>query len=276
MKPSNWQSFPIPSSIETRNFLMSSTDAENELTRQMWNSATGLRGLLTARRLASAQMNKPKGEKDYVYNQVTGQYRDTVTGRPLSEKQIRTAVMRVSADAQKQLRDETRQLMAGTIMFIVWYTRSRIIMKALYKAIWVLWLGGFLFDDQTQRELFYLFILMQFKRFDDFTMQLDSGRQAFNGTAMTRAGSYGRYGNALHQNIKLDLAISQRQHDQARRVLGMNEDHCENAGETFGCIELALRGWIPIREMIPLGSATCRASCLCIIETRRRPTHDSL
>jgi len=275
-KPSNWQSFTLPTQSETHKLLTEFSDADNALAVEMWDKSTGLRGLLTARRLASVRMNRPKGEKDFVYDQVTGKYRDTVTGRVLSEKQLRNAVARVSAEAQKRLKEETRQLIAGTIVFAVWYTRSRNIMKALYKTVWVLWLGGFLFDDETQREFFYLFMLLQFKRFDDFTIALDSGKQIMNGTAVTRAGWYGRYGNALLQNIKLYLAFLWG-HDEARRVLGMNEDHCHDYTTkkthefTPGCVELADRGWVPIQQMVPLGGASCRSNCLCSLETRRRP-----
>lgn len=269
MKPNNWQPFTLPTQIETRKFLIEFSEADNALATEMWDKSTGLRGLLTARRLASVHMKKPKGEKDFVYDQVTGKYRDTVTGRVLSEKQLESAVARVSSEAQKRMKEETKQLMAGTIMFAVWYSRSRNIMKALYKTIWVLWLGGFLFDDETQREIFYALMLLQFKRFDDFTAQLDSGKQVLNGTAVMRAGMYGRYGNPLYQNIKLDRGIMQG-HDEAMRILGMNENHCHDATNTPGCIELAAKGWIPIRQMIPLGGATCRGNCLCTIKTRRR------
>lgn len=262
-KPSNWQAFTLPTQAETRKFLTDFSDADNALAENMWDSSTGLRGLLTARRLASVRMNRPKDEKDFVYDQVTEKYRNAVTGRVLSEKQLRNAVARVSNEAQKRMKEQTRQLIAGTIMFVVWYARSRNIMKALYKTIWVLWLGGFLFDDETQRDLFYLLMLMQFKRFDNFTTALDSGAQKLNGTAVTRAGSYGRYGNTLHQNMKLDRGIM-RGHTEARRVLGMNELHCHDYTTkkthefTPGCVELAERGWMPISQMIPLGGATCR------------------
>ena len=269
-KPSNWQTFTLPTQVETRKFLTEFSEVDQELAESMWDSSTGLPGLLTARRLASVKMNRPRGEKDFVYDQVTEKYRDAVTGRTLSDKQLRNAVARVSNEAQRRMKEDARQLIAGTIMFVVWYNRSRNIMKALYKTIWVLWLGGFLFDDETQRDLFYLFMLMQFKRFDDFTMQVDSGKQILNGTATTRAGSYGRYGNPLFQNIKLDRGIM-RGDDEARRVLSINDNHCHDAPDTPGCVEEAAKGWVPIRQLVVFGSCTCRSNCLCEILTRRRP-----
>jgi hypothetical protein len=90
--------------------------------------------------------------------------------------------------------------------------------------------------------------------------------------AVSRAGSYGSYGNALYQNMKLDLSYLHG-HVEGRRVLGMNEDHCHDSvyhNEAIpGCIELAELGWMPLTQVVPLGGATCRGNCLCTIETRR-------
>jgi hypothetical protein len=267
MRPSNWQSFTFPTDGEVRSFISDIDSNDVELAKEMWNSSTSMRGLLTARPAGSVSRSLPKGEKDYTFDPATGVYRDP-NGRAVSGDVLRRSVMRVSANARERLRNETRQLIAGTIMFVVWYERSRNILKALYATIWLLWLGGFLFDDQSWRDLFYIFVLMQFRRFEEFARQLDTGAQALDGTAVSRAGSYGWYGNAFYQNVKLQRGIAMG-HDQARRVLGENENHCTDSAETPGCIELADLGWMPINHIVPLGGATCRANCLCQIETRK-------
>lgn len=265
MRPGNWQSFPLPSRAETRAFITSDESKEAE---ELWNSSSGLSGLLRARKMGTAKIVRPRGEADYEYNPLTGQYRNATTGRVVSERQLRSAVLRVSNAAQRKMRDNTRQLISGTVLFMIWYERSRSIIKALYRAVWTVSLGGLLFDDQTMREFFYLFTLAQFERFDTFTRRLDNYRaDLLNGNALTQAGSYGRYGNALYQNIKLESGKA-KGHKQARRVLGENEDHCEHTEETPGCIELADMGWVPIEIIVPLGGATCRANCMCQIETR--------
>jgi hypothetical protein len=268
-KPANWQSFALPSAIETRNFLTHDTDADIALAQELWDTSTGLGGLLTARAQGTHAIQKPRGERDYVYDPVTGQYRDMVTGRLVSPQVMRKAVMRMSIEAQKRLREQTRQMMAGTIMFMVWYFRSRSILKALYKTVWALAIGGFLFDDTLQRDLFYAFLLMQFQRFDNFTTYLDN-QPMFDGHILARAGAYGMHGNALAQNIKLDHGIAIG-HDEARRLLGENEDHCTDSADRPGCVEEAMKNWLPIRQVLPIGSATCFDSCHCVIETRRRP-----
>lgn len=267
-RPNNWQSFTLPTSGETAKYLTTWSDSESLSAQELWDSSTGLNGLLTARKAGGFQTKKPKGQKEYEFDQISGRYRDVRTGRTVSENVMRRAVMKESAEAQRRLREETRQLIAGTIMFAVWYGRSRSILKALYKTIFALHLGGFLFDDQTQRELFWALLLMQFKRFDDFVHDLDS--KELDGHVLARAGSYGRYGNALYQNIKLDQGFMLG-HTEGRRVLGENENHCKDDVKTPGCIELAAKGWMPIAHVLPLGGATCRANCLCTIETRRAP-----
>jgi len=265
-KSANWQSFPIPSAIETRNFLTHTNDADFALAQEMWGTSTHLNGLLTARRVTSSPPLKPKGERDYTYDPNTGMYRDMVSGRLVTENTMRRAVMKLSVEAQKRLRQETQQMMAGTIMFIVWYSRSRSILKALYNTIWALGIGGFLFDDQTQRDLFYAFLLLQFQRFDNFTTYLDR-EPFFDGHVLARAGAYGKHGNSLFQNAKLEQAIMVG-HTEARRVLGENENHCHDGVERPGCVELAAKGWMPIQQMTPFGDAQCYDNCLCTVETR--------
>jgi hypothetical protein len=266
-KPSSWQSFTFPTQTETRVFIGQASDVTERLSTDLWNRTSGYPGLLTARRVATASIPRTGVEKDYEYSPTTNRYTNVKTGREVSRKQLEIAVVRVSNDVKKQMRVNTQQLIAGAIMFIVWYHRSRELLWSLYKAVFVLHVGGFLFDDQVYRDAFYLLILSQFNRFDNFALHLDN-MPDFSGHEIARAGSYGGYGKAVHQNANLTLG-AERGQDEARRVLGPNENHCYSYERDVGCIDLALQGWIPIRQMIPIGGATCRDNCQCRIETRR-------
>ena len=266
-KPANWQHFPFPTRTETYIFIHGDTPAWEYLAIELWNKSSGYAGLLGARPVASATIHRGKGETDYVYDPILKQYHNMRTGKVISSTDIRMAVARVSNDVQKQMREQTHQLLAGTLMFLIWYNRSRDLLWALYKAVFIVNVGGFLFDNQAMRDLFYLLILAQFERFDEFAMHLGNIPE-FTGHEIARAGSYGRYGNPFNQNIILELGAMNGD-DQAKRILGPNENHCTDAKEIRGCVELAGLGWIPIRQMTPLGGAVCRAHCLCSIITRK-------
>lgn len=42
-----------------------------------------------------------------------------------------------------------------------------------------------------------------------------------------------------------------------RSILGANENHCTM------CFELAMKGWMPMEQFIPVGSRYCRENCKC-------------
>jgi hypothetical protein len=163
-------------------------------------------------------------------------------------------------------------------------------MKALYRSIFTVWLGGEIFYDQNERNAFYLFTLIQFSRLDIFTRQLDSGETTFNGRIIGRAGMYGDWGKAEYQNLRLERAKTEditdgmlfapaeivttiegmpkkkKKPTQGRRVLGHNENHCRNSLTRPGCVEMAELGWMPIKQIVPIGEGTCLSSCNCHLE----------
>jgi hypothetical protein len=55
----------------------------------------------------------------------------------------------------------------------------------------------------------------------------------------------------------------------ARRVLDSAAEHCEGHMGVPGCPELARRGWVEIDKLVPIGDASCRASCRCEVEYQR-------
>ena len=251
--------FPAGAS-QTRLFLTSDTPDTLLLMQELWDKNSRLPGLLNARN------PEHMDSRSYLYDPRTRKYYSP-SGRQITDKQLRAAVKRMSNEASKRMKKEISQLIAGTIILAVWYSRVRDLMKALYKTIWLLSIGGFLFDDDTQRNLFYLFILSQFDYFDNFVYQVESGEQVLDGFAVTRAGMYGRWGNAEWQDRELDLARADGL-NEARRVLGPNENHCHDSNDRPGCLELAEKGWMDIDLMVPIGEATCYSNCLCYIEYR--------
>lgn len=216
-------------------------------------------GLLDA---ADLYAGKPKA--GYFYDNERQVYVNIKTDREVTNEQVVRSVKKISAESAKRMKKATQQLIAGVIILSVWYSRMRDLMGALYKTIWLLAIGGFVFDDDTQRNLFYLFVLLQFNYLERFRFQVEMGMQALDGRAMGRAGSYGNYGNAMYQNYEL-IEAAEHGKTRARRNLGPNEEHCEDSADRPGCIELAALGWIPIEQMVPIGDATCYSNCQCTI-----------
>jgi len=262
---SDWGSFVVPSVAATKNYLTADTPYQVDLARELWNVSTGAPGLLDARIETHASS---RGKSDWIYNPASGKYRKALTGKTVSDAQMRMYIMRLANESRNRIRQQTKALLEGSILFVVWYNRVRDILKSTMMATWMVWIGGTLFYDDAQRFLFYLFILAFFQNFDEFSDQFSKGETFLDGRSVARAAGYGRSAYTIFQNIKLQVGIALG-HTQARRVLGENENHCIDSADHSGCIELAARGWVDIRKIVPLGAATCRGNCLCTIETRK-------
>ena len=246
------------SQADNRLFLSVDTPESVRDVYELWDNHSGAPGLLAA-------------NSGYKYDPQRRVYINTRTGREVTKAQITRYVDKVSNETSLRMKKNTQQLIAGIIMLSVWYSRMRDLMKALYKTVWILSIGGFVFDDDTQRNLFYLFVLLHFNYLDNFSEQINDGRQPLDGFAMTRAGMYGEYGHGLWQNIKL-VNGSAYGMTEGKRRLGVNEDHCTekenpNSGRP-GCVELAKLGWVPIGEVVPIGDAICYTHCHCEILLR--------
>lgn len=231
---------------------------DTSLMYELWDGYSGFPGLLDAAPIGSRK------RAGYKYDPSTGKFYRVGSKAVITETQLRTAVKRVSDQAALRMRKETQQLIAGAVLLTVWYTGMRSLMNALYRTIFTLSIGGFAFEDEAARNLFYVLVLSQFSWLDNFAAQVKSGAQVLNGSALTRAGMYGTYGNGFHQNIKLYNAQANG-YSEARRILGPAEDHCQDDGIRQGCQELARKGWISLGDMVPIGDATCYSNCLCRI-----------
>jgi hypothetical protein len=249
-------------------------DPDTALALDLWDRYSGAPGLLNAAPIASGR------DFGYVYDPEKDRYTNVTTGRALSDKQLRHYVFNVSRETSTRMKKSTQQLIAGVILLAAWYESMRSLMSALYRTVFILSIGGFLFEDDTARNLFYLLALPQFARLDNFERQLETGVQKLDGSAMNRAGWYGSYGSGFYQNIGLDRAkgsglwqniepdgVKRKRKAEARRVLGPTETHCHNDKKSGrpGCFELWKKGWMPISEMVPIYDAACWANCQCHI-----------
>ncbi len=236
-------------------------DPDTALALDLWDRYSGAPGLLNA---APPSSQRRFG---YLYDPESERYTNVATRRTLTDQQLRRYVFNVSNQASLRMKKSTQQLIAGVILLAAWYEEMRSLMSALYHTVFLLSIGGFLFEDDTARNLFYLLTLPQLGRLDNFERQLETGAQALDGRAMNRAGLYGSYGNGLWQNIRFDKGVT-KGHTEAKRILGPNENHCHDHGDRPGCWELWKKGWVPIGEMVKIGETTCYTHCLCEIKTR--------
>ncbi len=97
----------------------------------------------------------------------------------------------------------------------------------------------------------------QYKYLNNFAKDIASGEQLLNGSLLSRANLYDQAARGTYHDFET-LAMEEIGNTQARRVLGIS-DHCG------GCQEEAIRGWVPITQVAPIGSKECRSRCHCSI-----------
>lgn len=100
-----------------------------------------------------------------------------------------------------------------------------------------------------------------------FSRDITANRQPINRRAELRGASYIR--SAYVTYSVLDL----RSHIEAGFMEAINVtralESCHSGGGETGCLNLSGRGWIPVEEMVPIGSRRCRQWCRCYIAYRR-------
>lgn len=247
---------------ETAEFLQDTSDLDD--TVSLWNEVSGVRGLLDVFVIVQHSVKK-LGEVFFDFE--SGRWRYVLSGRLVPIGRVKLGVLRVSNDVQRKIRELTLSMVNGTIAKDVWYRRMRKILKDQYRASWIASIGGIQNYDKSQQALFGRAVAPQYRFLDNFLDGLNTGQIALNQALVVRAGMYARAGNDIYQNNLLAVA-SRNGMTQVKRVLGPNEAHCENSKNRFGCIELALMGWVNIQNVIPIGDATCLTHCLCSYEFR--------
>jgi hypothetical protein len=102
----------------------------------------------------------------------------------------------------------------------------------------------------------------------NFAGQVATGAHVLGNATLARAAMYadsawGSFMGAILEAKRLEG------YTQVRRILGLAEDHCRTSFSkrtgvtTMGCVELAKLGWVPIGEVVPIGTATCLSKCHC-------------
>jgi len=250
---------------ELREFLENTDDLQDTI--DLWNRVSGVPGVLdTGEPIEIRQQARKLAE--IFFDEEAGVWKYVVAGRRVPESRMRLGVLRMSKSLQTDMRALTADLVSGTISRQQWYTTMREAMKNEYRAAYLAAIGGTKNYTRSEISKFGWRMRPHYRWLNNFLDQLESGKQALNGFAVMRAGMYARAANAIYQNERMRVA-QENGFRQAHRVLGPNENHCEDSASRPGCIELADLGWIPIGEMPEIGEASCLSHCLCELEFRK-------
>lgn len=185
-------------------------------------------------------------------------YVERATGRVISERAVREALDRALTAAETRARRLAERLTRGTIDRDAFRRGLGDLVRetTLYAA--ALAAGGWDNMTPTAYGRSGAAIRAQERYLDGWMRELAAtGQTAHPG----RAGSYAQAPRATYEALVQERALA-RGLGYVRSVLGAAE-HCDD------CVRLAALGYVPAREMTPIGRRRCRVRCRCRLLYRR-------
>jgi hypothetical protein len=191
---------------------------------------------------------------DYSYDPSLRKYRNTKTGRFLSQQQIKGLIARRIASANTELQLIGDRLLSDKISLQDWQLQTAGILKTIHSQTFLLGVGGqknIVFDD-------YLILARklkeQYKYFRNFAIACKQGISPLQ--FRNRLGQYlkatkGTYYLGFRESAKRSGAT------HGYRILG-DAEHCKE------CLQYASLGNIPIDEIVlPTEKCSCMIECKC-------------
>jgi hypothetical protein len=199
----------------------------------------------------------------FAFDPSTGRYR-APNGRFVRDAAVVTALDAVITAQAGSMRDLTQQLVDGTITLALWQAQMMQSVKTVHLVGLALGNGGWRSLDQSDFGWVGQRIRDQYRYLIKFTVELGSGAQTLNGTAVARSALYAQAARGTHREAQRRLARAQMIAGEERRVLGV-ADHCKT------CLEQAKLGWQPFGTLKRIGDSECRVNCHCRFEFRAEP-----
>jgi hypothetical protein len=194
----------------------------------------------------------------YTYDPRSRRYRNSSTGRYVTAAELRSAIDAVIDGETVKIRDISQRLIDGDITLADWQGQTASMLKTLHVAMGVAAVGGF--DQASQADFGYMgsLIKKQYQFLAKFAQDIASGKQALDGSLLSRAELYAQYGRAIFEDM-VGREAANGGATQEQSNLGA-ADHCGD------CVTEAAKGWQPIGTLIPIGERQCLANCHCSME----------
>ena len=174
---------------------------------------------------------------------------------------------RTLADHQRSVATLTEQLRSRQLSLQEWERRVKVELKDLHLYSAMSALGGR--SQLTQQDALRVGreLNRQYRFLRRFADQIQSGKQAMDGTLVRRTALYVQSGRGTMEATR-QREMRGRGFDQERNILSASE-HCIGAGS---CVEQTERGWVPVGQLIPIGGRLCITSCRCNLAYRNSHT----
>lgn len=182
-------------------------------------------------------------------------------GKKVSKREIYLLIQRERSLLNKEMNLTVDRLLNGSLSFEDWQRQNIKIIKDAHLEMMRLGRGG---NDRTWG-IHYLEVAnelrtVQYPAFRKFAEDIKAGKLT-EAQIRARLALYAKGAKISYErgNLANQAELGKK---LGRRRLGSCAPHCQE------CIYYAMRGWMPLSEVIPPGVAcSCRSNCCCSIET---------
>lgn len=196
----------------------------------------------------------------FVFDAVSGRYRNATTGRYTSRVEVRREVDRVIAKSSTRVQGFGRDLRDGRLTLDQWRASMRNEIRTQHLVAAMAAKGGR--EQMTQSDYGRVgqLVRKQYAYLDNFARDIDSGKVPLDGRFLARSSLYSSASRGTYHAVERTEMLA-RGFDEEKNVLGAAE-HCD------GCLFESARDWVAVGDLAPIGQRLCRTNCKCRIQYR--------
>lgn len=198
---------------------------------------------------------------DLSFDDSTGRFRDTASGRFVSERAVRRVIDDLADGASDRMAVLSQAMLDGNLSLAEWQAGMMRTIKQSHVASATIAHGGAVRMTAVEYGRCGQAIRTHYDYLANFAAQIASGEQPLTPMVVARAKQYGQAARPLFER-EYGRDQMRRGYQSERNVLGAAE-HCAQ------CVSETARGWVPIGSLIPVGARTCRSNCRCAIRYQR-------
>lgn len=199
----------------------------------------------------------------YVWDAANRRYIHLRSRRYVPFQEIRAEAIEPLISRSKALqRSISQQLQTGDTRLSEWQITMMNSIKHAELAAFLAANGGEQNANQADHKKIAAEILLLLLLFQNFAKEIETSRQALNGTLLARSDLYAVAARTLFEEARRFGMATYFGAAQERRRFGVAE-HCHSDAERQGCVELYDLGWQPINTLPRLGDTPCRKNCKC-------------
>lgn len=201
----------------------------------------------------------------YQYDLSASRFRDTATGRFVSDRDVRSALDAVTDAAKARVTATSQALLDGKLSLVDWQTQMMAAIKDAHLTAAMAAHGGRDMMSNADWGWTGQRIREQYDYLRNFAAEVANGQQPMDGRLTNRATLYSDAATSTYEAMQARDAKNSGQAMEERNVLGpVKTEHCS------GCLAENARGWVPLGALVPVGQRSpCRSRCRCRLVRRK-------